>query len=144
MNVRPSALIIKDHAVLTLRYCYGNQEVFALPGGNPDPGECLREALVREIGEEICVEATIGNMVCCGEVIWTEPRKETLHMVFEATITGEPVLDPGQTTALEIVWLPLPEVTGKILYPNVGAQIQSYHTLPYSPFIGPIDQPYVQ
>jgi 8-oxo-dGTP diphosphatase len=60
MNVRPSAIIILNESILTLRYCYGDTEVFALPGGNPDPGECLTEALARELDEELGVRAGNG------------------------------------------------------------------------------------
>ena len=52
MKVRPSALIWRRTAsqteVLLMRYSYGGQDVFALPGGNPARGEILPETIVRE------------------------------------------------------------------------------------------------
>ncbi|TLV00013.1 NUDIX domain-containing protein [Dyadobacter luticola] len=145
MNVRPSALIIQDNKVLTLRYCYGDSEVYALPGGNPDPGECLSEALSRELHEELGIKAKVSGMICSGEVIWPEIKKETLHMVFQAEIaSGTPVLNPEETTALEIVWLPINELVSKQLYPNVGTQIQAYLDKSWAPaHIGTLVQPYV-
>lgn len=145
MNVRPSAIILLNDSILTLRYCYGDTEVFALPGGNPDPGECLSEALSRELDEELGVGAEVKTMIFCGEVIWPEIKKETLHMVFQTEISGIPKLNPAHTTALEIVWLPVAALDTKLLYPNVGRQIigffeKSLHT----GHIGVIDQPYVR
>ncbi|MCE6989172.1 NUDIX domain-containing protein [Dyadobacter sp. CY323] len=145
MNVRPSAIILQNESILTLRYCYGNTEVYALPGGNPDPGECLTEALRRELNEELGVNAAIGEMVCCGEVIWPEIKKETLHILFQAEIGDQiPVLNPEHTTALGLVWLSICEAQSKLLYPNVGKEIADYlsQTL-NSVHIGPISQPYI-
>jgi 8-oxo-dGTP diphosphatase len=146
MNVRPSALILRDNAVLTLRYCYGDSEVYALPGGNPDPGECLADALARELFEELGVEAEPRDMVCCGEVIWQEIKKETLHILFHTEVlTGIPTLNPEHTTALEIVWLPVNELRNKLLYPNVGEQILRYWNKTLnSVHIGIIEQPYIR
>lgn len=145
MNVRPSAIIFKDNTILTLRYCYGGQEVFGLPGGNPDPGECLTDALARELHEELGIEAQIGAMVFCGEVIWQEINKETLHMVFHAKVAaGIPALNPIHTTALEIAWIPVNQVESKLLYPNVGKQIVGlFNKALKDVHIGRIPQPYI-
>jgi len=145
MKVRPSALILKDDCILTLRYNYGDVNVFALPGGNPDPGECLSEALARELMEELGIAAQVNSMVLSGEVIWDEIKKETLHIVFEATISsGKAELNPVHTTALEVVWLPLSSVCDTLLYPNVGKFLLKYlEGKPESIHIGVIDQPYI-
>lgn len=146
MKVRPSAIILKGESVLTLRYCYANVNVFALPGGNPDPGENLSEALIRELDEELGIRAAIDEMVLCGEVIWDEIKKETLHVVFTSKIVeGIPHLNPEHTTALEIVWLPLSALDHTLLYPNVGKYILTFlDGKPESVHVGVIDQPYIQ
>ena len=146
MKVRPSAMILNGESLLTLRYNYGNINVYALPGGNPDPGENLTEALKRELVEELGIHTEIGKMVFCGEVIWNEIQKETLHMVFATEITsGVPEPNPDQTTALEMVWLPFSELNHSILYPNVGKFLLGYiNGKPEAAHIGVIDQPYIQ
>lgn len=146
MKVRPAVIIVQENAVLTMRYKYGEKEVFALPGGNPDPDECLPEALRRELMEELGVTVEIDEMVLCGEVLWGETRKETLHMVFKAKIAdGQPIINPAETTALEVVWLPYSELEDRLMYPNVGKEILEYlnGTLK-SAYIGVIDQPYAK
>ena len=145
MKVRPSAIILNGESVLTLRYNYNDTNVFALPGGNPDPGENLSEALARELNEELGICAEVEKMIFCGEVIWSEVKRETLHMIFSSKIKeGVPVLNPEHTTSLEIVWLPFSELSTTLLYPNVGEHLFTYLTgQSQSAHVGVIDQPYI-
>ena len=116
-----------------------------MPGGNPDPGECLHEALRRELQEELGVASDINEMILCGEVIWNEVQKETLHMAFKTKIIGSPTLNPEHTTALELVWLPIDDLDKSLLYPNIGREIQEFSKMLYpGGYIGTIDQPYIR
>ncbi|GAB3180012.1 NUDIX domain-containing protein [Telluribacter humicola] len=145
MRVRPAALIIANDALLTMQYRYGNTDVYMLPGGNPDPGEDLKEALQRELREELGVEVQVGEMVLCGEVIDWGGKEDTLHCVFEVLdVAGKPRLNPEHTTAGAIAWVPVSELQTQIMYPQVGSKLQAYleGTLP-SAHIGRIEQPFV-
>lgn len=127
-----------------MRYRYDESDVFALPGGNPDLSETLPETLVRELREELCIEIEVNQMVLMGEVFNPKLKKDTLHIVFRGSIIGGlPVLDPAETTALEVVWMPITDISRHFLYPNVGSAIQHWalDQLPHS-YIGNIDQPY--
>ncbi len=145
MKCRPSAIILREDCLLTMRYVYGEKEVFALPGGNPDAGECLTLTLERELTEEMGITIETGKLAFCGEVLWTDQKRDTLHMVyFSKIIEGVPQLNPAETTALEIVWLPVTSLDQTLLYPNIGKYIQSYlNGEVASPYIGVIDQPYI-
>ncbi len=126
MKVRPSALIIENNHVLLLRYNYSGNDVFALPGGNPDPGETLIQAVARELSEELGIETEVGEMLMAGEVLLSPLKDDVLHCVFQAQIVGGiPRLNPDQTTALEVVWKPVSSLTQLNLYPNVGTCIAS-------------------
>ncbi|GAB3539829.1 NUDIX domain-containing protein [Spirosoma fluminis] len=148
MKVRPSALIWRQHAnqteILLMRYVYGGQNVFALPGGNPDRGETLSETVGREIQEELGVQVDVGEMILAGEMLLTERNDDVLHVVFATrNVQGEPTLNPAETTALELVWKPVSELNKLNMYPNIGARIQPWFTsATYLGYVGRIAQQY--
>lgn len=148
MKVRPSALIWRQHEnqaeILLMRYQYGGQDVFALPGGNCDRGEMLPETVVRELREELGVTADIGEMILAGEMLLSERSDDVLHVVFAArNLQGVPTLDPAETTALELVWVPVVGLDQLNLYPNIGAKIQPwFSSATYLGYVGRIAQQY--
>lgn len=148
MKVRPSALIWRQQAsqteILLMHYCYGGQDVFALPGGNPDRGEILTETIIREIREELGVSVDVGEMILAGEMLLSERNDDVLHVVFAArNLRGEPVLNPAETTALNLVWKPISELANLNLYPNIGLRIQSwFRSATYLGYVGRIEQQY--
>ncbi len=145
MRVRPCALIIERNSVLTMKYRYGDTDIYALPGGNPDPGESLSEVIMRELREELNIETEVGQLVLCGEVIGEDGRKDALHTVFLVhLIAGMPVLNPEHTSALDVKWLSLSELLSTHMYPNVGPEIRAFlEGRPVDTYLGKIDQPYV-
>lgn len=151
MKVRPCILLHRNAPgfphpeILLLRYRYGKEDVYALPGGNPDKGETLPETVVRELKEELGVTVVVGTMLLCGEVILKEAPKDVLHVVFQGQLTtGTPRLNPAETTALEIVWQSIDALDTLNLYPNVGKAIQRWFTddAPEPGYLGRISQRY--
>lgn len=148
MKVRPSALIWRQNAaqteILLMRYQYGGQAVFALPGGNPDRGETLPQTIVREIREELGVSVEVGEMILAGEMLLSQRNDDVLHVVFATrNLLGEPTLNPAETTALELVWIPVLELSQLNMYPNIGAKIQPwFSSATYLGYIGRIEQAY--
>jgi ADP-ribose pyrophosphatase YjhB (NUDIX family) len=58
------ALIVRDDRILLLRkQGYSDGERFALPGGGQDPGETLRQALLRECEEEIGARVLVHDLI---------------------------------------------------------------------------------
>ncbi len=148
MKVRPSALIWRQHEnqteVLLMRYQYGGQDVFALPGGNCDRGETLPETVVRELREELGVSVDIGEMILAGEMLLSERNDDVLHVVFAArNLQGEPTLKPAETTAIDLTWVPVVGLDQLNLYPNIGAKIQPwFSSATYLGYVGRIAQQY--
>lgn len=128
MKVRPSIAIVENNHLLVMQYRYGNTDVYNLPGGNVDKGETLIETVVRELMEELGIEVEVETMILSGDVIMPEGKEDVLHCVFEGKIIKEkPILNPKQTSALSVVWMPLVDLHELEMYPNVGAELQRFY-----------------
>ena len=128
MKVRPSIAIVENNHLLLMQYRYGNTDVYNLPGGNVDKSETLTETVVRELMEELGIEVGLKEMILLGDVIMPEGKEDVLHCVFEGKIlSGKPVLNPKETSALAVVWIPLVDLHELEMYPNIGAQLQRFY-----------------
>ena len=128
MKVRPSIAIVENNHLLLMQYRYGNTDVYNLPGGNVDKSETLTETVVRELMEELGIEVGLKEMILLGDVIMPEGKEDVLHCVFEGKIlSGKPVLNPKETSALAVVWMPLVDLHELEMYPNIGAQLHRFY-----------------
>ncbi len=144
MKVRPAALIIVNEAILTLRYNYNGTDVFMLPGGNMEFGENMQTCLARELEEELGIQSEIKDLLFIAEVHQAEMDK--LHCVFNVVHSPntQPRINPKETSALEIVYLPFEKIQEVALYPHLPEQILTYcqtRLIPSMPFLGEIQQP---
>lgn len=137
MRIRPGAYIVRDHRVLTLKYTYSGGIIYALPGGNLEFGEELESALVRELEEELGIRCRPGEVLHVAEVM--HRGENTIHFIFKCgDFPGEPQLNPAETKAEEIAWLPLSELDRFTLYPNIGSALMRAEA---PVFLGVIEQP---
>lgn len=140
-------MIIEDDRLLLMRYNYSGRTVYGIPGGNPDEGESLHDTLVRELREELQVTVRPGTLVFAAETLRPgNPDNHVLHCLFEGTIPeGGPLLDPSETSAAAVEWVPVAELENLHLYPHLGKQILRWHRqqLPHVVYLGPILQPWV-
>lgn len=143
MKTRPSAIILSDNKLLTLKYNYNGNWLYAIPGGNLEFGEKLELALKRELAEELGLEIEVLNLLFLAEV--HQQDKDTLHCVFNAQIvSGTPKLNPIETTALEICWIAIESIEDYNLYPNIKTQIKEHFLegKDHQVFLGEITQPW--
>jgi ADP-ribose pyrophosphatase YjhB (NUDIX family) len=142
INIRPAVLIIENQQVLTMRYNYGGQEIYNLPGGNLELGEYLSEALSREMQEELGIEVTVGELILVGEIYFEDLKKHTLHLLFEGKIkAGIPTLNQKETSSLGIKWLNISDLDIVNLYPNLSKSIRDFlEGKLNNTYIGKIDQ----
>ncbi len=145
MRCRPALVIVQNSHVLVMKYQYGTQLIYHLPGGNTDPGESFPETVVRECLEELAIDVEVGSLFLLGEILPTDKRPPSLHVLFSGEIIGGiPTLQPDETTAMEVLWLPLSKLHEVHMYPHVGAEIQAVvATQIQGRYIGAIDQPWV-
>ena len=124
MRVRVSAVFEREGEILCMKYIYGGKEVFALPGGGVDQDIPLQEAIVNEWQDELGVRLDAGAIIMIGEAPATKRHPQTLHIIFEALeIRGTPKIRPDNTHSLDIAWVPIEELEGTPLYPDVGRKL---------------------
>ncbi|CAM4138040.1 NUDIX domain-containing protein [Cytophagaceae bacterium 50C-KIRBA] len=145
MRCRPAIVIMENDHVLLMRYQFGSGMVYNFPGGNPDPGEIFPETIIRECSEELAVEVEVGSMLLMAEIPSQEEKKSSLHILFEGKIvSGIPLLQAQETTAQEICWIPIAQLSSLHLYPNVGVALQDLIFLQKKgAYLGAIQQPWV-
>lgn len=88
-RIRVSALILKEGKVLMVKNVINRRVVWFLPGGSVDWGETLKQALVREIIEELDVEADIKNMVAVIDSISPQKDFHSIDIIFLTTFKGK-------------------------------------------------------
>jgi ADP-ribose pyrophosphatase YjhB (NUDIX family) len=139
-------VIIENDHVLLMKYQYGNEFIYNLPGGNSEEGELFPNTLSRECQEELAIEVEIGQMLVLGEMQEIPQRPASLHVVFQGKIvSGIPILQENETTALEVIWLPISDIGKKLMYPNVGEELQDLLFLQKTgKYIGAIQQPWIE
>ena len=96
-----AAVIEREGKILITRRPAGSHlaGLWEFPGGKSQPGESDREALARELREELGVSATVGEPV---EVVeWRYPDIHVRIEFFRCAIDGEPRPLEGQ----EMAWV---------------------------------------
>jgi 8-oxo-dGTP diphosphatase len=147
MRIRP-AIILQDNnnRIMLLRYFYSGKDVYQFPGGNIEGIESLEETLKRELQEELNLPVQINNLLISAQVINEEKLRATLHCLFSGTIVGQakPIINPDQTSALEVVWMETDKLDQLNLYPAVGTKLKSIlqSNTGVSYYLGLIDQPW--
>ena len=112
-----AAIIIKDGEVFATQRGYGEfKGWWEFPGGKIESGECPKDALVREIREELDAEIEIGQLLDTLE--WDYPNFHLTMHCFICSLTSESLrLNEHEAAAWltketlrSVKWLPADEI----------------------------------
>lgn len=138
IRISGRGIIINDNKVLLNEF--GNGEYFNIPGGGVEPGETIKDAVVREVFEETGLNVTVGDLVF---VLEYEPNKcefiygETPHIsfVFRCYLNGDdtikppviPDVNPDDPSLVgEGKWVPIPSLKKINYVPYIHKQLMEY------------------
>ncbi len=133
------AIIIKDNALLAVKYEDEGGVYYALPGGGQLHGESIVEALHREIKEELNIAVRNHGLRFIreyigkdGESAWRDSAFHQVEFMFECEIEGD--ADPRSGTHCDhsqvgIVWLPIDQLDQIKFYPK---KLLAYLGKPFS------------
>ena len=129
VEVIARGVCVRENQILL---CFGRKSGIAyLPGGHIDFGETARQALVREIREELGCASEAGHFLGCCEHRFLQQgeQKAEINLVFELTVEG---ISPGKplTPAEEWIgfkWHPLDQLaTARFEPAHLGAALPAW------------------
>ncbi|KPM49427.1 NUDIX domain-containing protein [Jiulongibacter sediminis] len=88
IRVRVCGCLLKDGKILLLRHegIGPKGHYWNVPGGQPEKGESLKKALLREFEEETHLNVKIGGLLCQREFI--QPPLHAIEFYFEVSFLG--------------------------------------------------------
>jgi 8-oxo-dGTP diphosphatase len=111
-----AAVVVRAGRVLLTQRKSGTHLAGAweFPGGKVEPGEDPRDALARELGEEIGVTAVVGSIV---EVTFHRyPSKDVLLLFYEATLAAGSA-EPQALDVAAVRWAEASELRDELFPP---------------------------
>ena len=124
-RVAQKALIVKDNNVLITRDSRDN--VWELPGGRLDDGEEPKEGILREIREELGVEASIEKMFDI-KTTWHDRDKETMIFIYYivSLVDDDPEFKADPLEVAEMEWVDSVTVENFEFFPQFGEVLKAY------------------
>lgn len=127
LNIRACAVILHKGRILAMRD--ERSPYYYLPGGRIQMGETAEEAVLRELLEELAIEASIERPLWLNQAFFTEDvdrlRYHELGFYFLMDVTKSDLLSRGQTFlgaekehSHIFEWLPIEKLQELYFYPE--------------------------
>jgi len=119
VRVSAKGLIVRDGCMAAVKLRDADGEFFIMPGGGMESDELLKEAVEREIAEEMGIRVRCGDMLFAIEGLRGE-RFHRVDLVFECEYLGEAenVQMHGDTNQVGVEWLEIDKLNMLPLYPS--------------------------
>jgi 8-oxo-dGTP diphosphatase len=134
-----SAVAVHDGRLLLVQRAGDRPDggLWVVPGGRVEPGEPLRDAVVRELGEETGLRARCGDLVGWAERISSEHHFVILDFRVELLDPDPRGASRAGDDASALAWVPLGEVAAHHLVPGLAEFLADHGVIPAPPGAAP-------
>jgi 8-oxo-dGTP diphosphatase len=126
IDVRCSAIVFRDDAVLLVRRSRNGTDDWVLPGGTPRPGESMVACARRETLEETGLSVHPARVAFVLEALGPGSTLRTVDLVFLATADGHGQPGPREPDT-EARFVPLGELAGLDVRPPLAGHLRALH-----------------
>jgi len=126
IRVRAAGLGMVDSGVLLVKHSKNGQSYWLLPGGGVRVGESARDALKRELLEELALEAPVKDLLFVVET-WSKEGTHIIQPTFLLEIGSTNGIDVGEDR--RVVGFDIADAAGlegKRIYPDIKSEIVEY------------------
>lgn len=143
VNVRCSAIVFRDDAVLLVHRLRDGADDWVLPGGTPHPGESMAACARRETREETGLAIDPARVAFVLEALGPDEHRRTVDLVFlaAADVRAEP--DAGEPD-LEARFVPMVLLPGLDVRPPLAGHLRALHArggAPTAAYLGNLWRP---
>jgi 8-oxo-dGTP diphosphatase len=126
IDVRCSAIVFRDDAVLLVRRSRNGTDDWVLPGGTPRPGESMVACARRETLEETGLSVHPARVAFVLEALGPGSTLRTVDLVFLATADGHGQPGPREPDT-EARFVPLGQLAGLDVRPPLAGHLRALH-----------------
>ncbi|HET6188621.1 MAG TPA: NUDIX hydrolase [Trebonia sp.] len=123
IDLRCSAVVFRQQAVLLIHRTYGGGDEWVLPGGSPLDGESMAACARREVREETGLLVDPSKVAFVLEVTGPHPGPRTVDIVFAATEHGTKPRPEIREHGMDPCFVPVDQVRGLDLRPPVAGYL---------------------
>ena len=140
-------MIWHDDQLLLVRQGPADRPRWMLPGGGVEAGEALKEALERELAEEVIgLSCRIREPAALIESIAPETHpsgRHLLHVVFHVECEMEDTrkLTPGDRAVHELRWFPRDELLSVAIHPPIASWLSQWRVGTHFAYFGKLWAP---
>lgn len=139
-HIRVSArgIVINEEKILLNEF--GGGQYYNIPGGGVEPGETVKQAVIREIFEESGLNVTVGDLIFaleyepnnCSFIYGKTPQ---ISLVFRCSVDGDDVIKPPSVPdtnpdnpeiSSECKWIPISDLEKINYVPYIHEQLMKY------------------
>jgi 8-oxo-dGTP pyrophosphatase MutT (NUDIX family) len=126
-KIAQKAIIVKENMVLLVRDPRMDEVIWEIPGGRMNIDEEPREAVAREIREELGIEINVGPVLHMEQFIQGNEGKRAFVIVYKCHMTHPSAeVTMNETEVCEIAWVSADELSEYPLFPEYKRALDYY------------------